>query len=114
MESPLVEAKNLVKIFPKRESILALLPRFRIRSKEKNNGALHAVDNVSITIGHNETFAVVGESGSGKTTLGMCILRLIEPTSGSLYFMGEEITDLTKGKLRRLRSAMQIVFQDPS
>ena len=110
-QTPLVEVRHLAKIFPKRDSILARLPG---RGKKPKGSAVRAVDDVSFTIGHNETFAVVGESGSGKTTLGMCILRLTEPTSGNLFFMGEEITNLKGEKMRKLRSSMQIVFQDPS
>jgi oligopeptide/dipeptide ABC transporter ATP-binding protein len=109
--SPLIEVRHLVKIFPKKGSIFS---RFSRRKEKRTDSTVRAVDDVSFTIGYNETFAVVGESGSGKTTLGMCILRLMDPTSGNLFFMGEEITALKGEKMRKLRSTMQIVFQDPS
>jgi ABC-type oligopeptide transport system ATPase subunit len=72
-----------------------------------------AVDHVTFDIQQGETFALVGESGSGKTTLGRCLLRLIEPTSGSVRFDGEEITTLSRPRVRELRRRMQMVFQDP-
>ncbi|RKS94372.1 peptide/nickel transport system ATP-binding protein/oligopeptide transport system ATP-binding protein [Microbacterium sp. AG790] len=74
---------------------------------------LRAVDDVSIDIQPAETFALVGESGSGKSTLGRLALRLIEPTSGSVEFDGEDITAAGASRLRALRRDMQMVFQDP-
>jgi ABC-type oligopeptide transport system ATPase subunit len=71
------------------------------------------VDSVSFTIAEGETFGLVGESGSGKTTTARCMLRLIEPTSGSFAFRGEEVFGLPAGRLRALRREMQMVFQDP-
>jgi len=73
-----------------------------------------AVDDVNIHIRHGETFGLVGESGCGKTTLGRVAIQLIPATSGTIYFMGENLTELNKSELRRLRPHMQIVFQDPS
>ncbi len=75
--------------------------------------AIYAVNDVSFTIGRGETLGLVGESGSGKTTVGRCILRLIEPTSGSVSFDGEEITTLDDERLRRMRHRMSLIFQDP-
>src|SRR5438093_5805846 len=72
-----------------------------------------AVNDVSFSIGRGETLGLVGESGSGKTTVGRCILRLIEPTSGSIQFEGAELTELGATDMRRKRRDMQIVFQDP-
>jgi oligopeptide/dipeptide ABC transporter ATP-binding protein len=74
---------------------------------------LKAVDEVSLTVMAGETLALVGESGSGKTTLGRTLLRLIEPTAGSIRFDGVELTTLAPADLRQLRRQMQIVFQDP-
>jgi oligopeptide/dipeptide ABC transporter ATP-binding protein len=72
-----------------------------------------AVDGVSLEVRRGEVVGLVGESGSGKTTLGRSVLRLIEPTSGSVNFDGEELTDLTPQRMKALRSRMQIIFQDP-
>jgi len=74
---------------------------------------VHAVDNVSFTIGHAETLGLVGESGSGKSTTGRCVLRLIEPTSGKILFQNIDVVRLNSGALRSLRRDIQIIFQDP-
>ena len=76
-------------------------------------GKLHAVDDLSFTIEKGKTLGLVGESGCGKSTTGRCILRLIEPTSGSVKFEGEEITTLSASQMRKKRREMQIIFQDP-
>jgi len=79
-----------------------------------NGGAkLHAVDGVNLNIYKGETVGVVGESGCGKSTLGRTILRLIEPTAGSIIYNGNDITKLGTGKMRELRKDLQIIFQDP-
>ncbi len=99
----LVEVRHLTKVFPLGESA------FGARAK----GEVHAVDDVSLEIAAGETLGLVGESGSGKSTLGRLILRLIEPSSGSVIFDGIDVLRAGGGQLRRLRRDMQIVFQDP-
>ena len=74
---------------------------------------MRAVEDVSFEIARGETLALVGESGCGKSTTGRLILRLMDPTSGSVRFKGEEIANLDKDELRRMRRHMQIIFQDP-
>jgi len=80
---------------------------------ETRRGTLSAVDDVSFSINEGETLGVVGESGCGKSTLGRAILRLHEPTSGKIFFNGENILSYDKIKMKKLRSSMQIIFQDP-
>jgi ABC-type glutathione transport system ATPase component len=100
----LVEVRDLVKVFPLDESVFGGGARRHAR----------AVDGVSLEIEAGETLGLVGESGSGKSTLGRLMLRLIEPTSGSVRFDGVDVLAPTsRGELRRLRRHMQIVFQDP-
>lgn len=79
----------------------------------KEGATLRALDGVSFTVGKGEVVGLVGESGSGKTTLGRAVLRLVEPTSGKVQLDGEEVTTLSAGDLKALRSKMQIIFQDP-
>jgi oligopeptide transport system ATP-binding protein len=76
-------------------------------------GEVRAVDGVSFEIGEGETLGLVGESGSGKSTTGYCILQLLRPTSGSVRFMGSELTELPREEIRKMRREMQIIFQDP-
>ena len=80
---------------------------------ERTVGEVKAVDGVSFEIPEGKTLGLVGESGSGKSTTGYCILQLLRPTSGSIRFMGKELTELKGEALRRMRREMQIVFQDP-
>jgi ABC-type glutathione transport system ATPase component len=100
---PLIEIRNLTKVFPHAESAFGGKPR----------GGVRAVDDVSLDIHAGETLGLVGESGSGKSTLGRLILRLIEPTSGSVSFLGRDLLAVGRGEMRRLRRDLQIIFQDP-
>jgi ABC-type oligopeptide transport system ATPase subunit len=101
---PLLEVRNLTKIFPLGESIFGAGAR----------GEVRAVDSVSLDIEAGETFGLVGESGSGKSTLGRLVLRLIEPTSGSVRFDGRDLLSASHAEMRRLRRDLQIIFQDPA
>jgi ABC-type glutathione transport system ATPase component len=103
MPSALIEIRHLTKVFPLGESILGM------RAK----GEVRAVDDVSLDIASGETLGLVGESGSGKSTLGRLILRLTEPSSGSLRFEGRDLLAAGHREMRRLRRNMQIIFQDP-
>jgi len=98
----LLVVKNLQTWFPIRKGFFS-----------KIVGYVKAVDDVSFTIKKGETLGLVGESGCGKTTTGRSILRLIEPTGGTVMFDGEDITKMPKDDLRKLRKDMQIIFQDP-
>ncbi len=100
--SDLVRTEDLKKYFPVTKGLFS-----------KVVGYVKAVDRVTLSIKKGETFGLVGESGSGKTTFGRTILRLIEPTSGRIYFENTDITNLKGKALRSIRRKMQIVFQDP-
>ncbi len=99
---PLVEIRDLTKTYTGGDSIFAGAKR-----------QVRAVDGVSLDISAGETLGLVGESGSGKSTLGRLVLRLIEPTSGSVRFDGHNLLMAGPSSLRRLRRDMQIIFQDP-
>ncbi len=98
---PLVEVSHLTKHFVRGGGLL------------QRATTVTAVDDVSFSIDEGETFGLVGESGSGKTTTGRCLLRLIEPTSGTVRFQDHDVLALSPGALRAVRRHMQIVFQDP-
>lgn len=95
MSKILLETKNLKKYF------------------KTPSGNLHAVDDININIVEGETLGVVGESGCGKSTLGRTVIRLLEPTSGEVYYKGENILEYNKKKMANMRKDMQIIFQDP-
>jgi len=100
--APLVEIRGLVKHFPVKGGVL-----------QRTVAHVKAVDGVDLTIRRGETLGLVGESGCGKTTVGRLLLRLIEPTAGSILFDGTDITKLTGAHLKPFRKRMQIIFQDP-
>jgi oligopeptide transport system ATP-binding protein len=93
----LLQVKNLVKYFP----------------IENSDDVVKAVDGVSFDVLKGETLGLVGESGCGKSTIGKCVLRLIEPTSGEIWFEDKNILSLDRKELRELRRQIQIIFQDP-
>lgn len=99
--APLLQVKNLTKAFPVRHGFLGKKTDFK------------AVDSVSFDVYPGETLGLVGESGCGKSTLSRCLLRLIEPTSGTIQFNNQPVLDLSDEKMRQLRREMQIVFQNP-
>jgi oligopeptide transport system ATP-binding protein len=102
MGDTLLQVKHLRKYFPIRGGLLS-----------REIGRVHAVDDVSFAIQRGETLGLVGESGCGKSTTGRTILRLIEPTSGEVWFEDKNVTTLDKRALRQTRKEMQIIFQDP-
>jgi peptide/nickel transport system ATP-binding protein len=99
---PLLKLKDICTWFPVRKGVFG-----------KVQGHIKAVDGVSFDVYKGEVLGLVGESGCGKTTLGRSILRLVEPTSGSIEFEGQDIRSLESGPMRRMRKRMQIIFQDP-
>src|SRR2546422_5462629 len=98
----LLEVRGLKKHFPIRSGVFGRV-----------TGHVRAVDGVDLTLDPGRTLALVGESGSGKTTLGRCVLRLIEPTSGTVTFEGRNVLDYDARTMRAARRQMQIIFQDP-
>jgi len=98
----LVEVRDLVKHFPLRGGVL-----------QRTVAVVQAVDGVSFDIERGETLGLVGESGCGKTTVGRLLLRLIEPTAGTIRFDGQDVTGLRGGDLKAYRRRVQIIFQDP-
>src|SRR3954469_22279761 len=99
---PLVEVENLTKHFPVRQGVFS-----------RTKGVVHAVEGVSLTVNRGETLGIVGESGCGKSTTARLIVRLLEPTAGTIRFDGEDITHRGQRALRPTRREMQIIFQDP-
>jgi oligopeptide transport system ATP-binding protein len=102
MSAPLLAVEGLTKQFVMRRSLLGAA-----------TSVVHAVDGVSFEIGAGETLALVGESGCGKSTVGRLALRLMEPTSGTVRFDGQDLATLSSAALRRVRAGAQLIFQDP-
>jgi peptide/nickel transport system ATP-binding protein len=102
----LLEVEDLQVHFPLRGS-------FGARLVGKNSGSVQAVDGVSFSVARGEVLGIVGESGSGKTTLGRALLRLVDPTSGSIRLEGEDVSALRERDVRAMRRKVQMVFQDP-
>ena len=100
--SVLLEVKNLVKHYPVRKGVFGRV-----------TGQVHAVDDVSFSIAEGETLGLVGESGCGKSTTGKAVLKLVEPTSGSIDWRGRRIDQLSAANMRPFRRELQAVFQDP-
>ena len=102
MSGPVLEVSDLTKHYPAGNSLLP-----------GGGGVVHAVDGVSFTLAPGEILGLVGESGSGKSTVGNCVLRLVEPTAGTIRLKGVDITHLPRRRLRPLRRELHMVFQDP-
>ena len=103
MSEPLLKVEHLSKEFPASSGVIG----------SRIGGKVHAVDDVSLEIHEGKTLGLVGESGSGKSTTGRAIMRLIEPTSGSVTFDGEDVLAMSKSQLKAFRREMQFIFQDP-
>jgi ABC-type oligopeptide transport system ATPase subunit len=97
----LLDVRELTKDFTRRRGLFG------------RSTTIRAVDRVSFAVCEGETFGLVGESGSGKTTTCRCILRLVEPTSGAVWFRGDNLLDMPEDRLRRARRHVQLIFQDP-
>jgi peptide/nickel transport system ATP-binding protein/oligopeptide transport system ATP-binding protein len=102
MSDDLVEVEHLTKRFAVKQGVFA-----------RGTAQVHAVEDVSFTVRRGETLGIVGESGCGKSTTARLILRLLVPTEGTIRFDGEDITNTSQRKLRRIRREMQMIFQDP-
>jgi oligopeptide/dipeptide ABC transporter ATP-binding protein len=103
-QPPLLQAEHVQLHYPIRYGVLI----------DRTVGVVHAVDDVSLSLPEGQTLGIVGESGCGKSTLARCMVRLLEPTGGTVRFRGRDITHLSRGPLQPFRREVQLVFQDPS
>src|SRR3954452_3177589 len=101
--TPLLEIEHVTQHFPVKSGVLV----------DRTVAKVHAVDDVTFTLREGETLGLVGESGCGKTTLSRTVLKLLDPTSGTLRFHGDDITNANRRAMRPYRREMQMVFQDP-
>jgi oligopeptide/dipeptide ABC transporter ATP-binding protein len=104
--------ENTIATAPGDEPVLRV-DDLHMHFKGRHGSQVRAVDGVSIEVRRGETLAIVGESGSGKSTLARALMRLIDPTSGRVYFHGQDLLALRKGQVRELRRNIQMIFQDP-
>ncbi len=102
MTQPILEIKNLTKRFPIHSGLLL-----------RETGAVHALENVSLSIPEGKTLGLVGESGCGKSTLGRTVIRIYDPTSGQIIFQGKDVTKFNSKELMNFRRHVQMIFQDP-
>ena len=98
----IVELENVTKHFPVRHGVFS-----------RSQGVVHAVEDVTLSVRKGETVGIVGESGCGKSTTARLMLRLLDPTAGTIRFEGQDISGLSQRRLRPLRREMQMIFQDP-
>jgi peptide/nickel transport system ATP-binding protein len=106
MKELMMKTEHLTKHYPIKTGFFKTLV-------SKENPVVHAVDDISFQIDTEEIFGLVGESGCGKTTTGKLLLRLIQPTSGKIYFKGKDIANVTEEEMRTMRQKIQVIFQDP-
>ncbi|HSW36664.1 MAG TPA: ATP-binding cassette domain-containing protein, partial [Candidatus Limnocylindrales bacterium] len=99
---PMLVVEGLKKYFPITTGVFSRV-----------TGYVKAVDGINMNILPGETYGLVGESGCGKSTAGMTILKMLQPTAGSVVFKGENVFTMNRGELRNLRKVMQVIFQDP-
>ena len=103
-QPPLLQAEHVQLYYPIKYGVLV----------DRTVGVVHAVDDVSLSLPEGQTLGIVGESGCGKSTLARCMVRLLEPTDGTLRFRGRDITHLGRKPMQPFRREVQLVFQDPS
>src|SRR5690554_1224074 len=101
-QEPILQVEHLKMYFPLTKGLLS-----------KPYSYVKAVDDISFSINENETFGLVGESGCGKSTTGKCIIRVLRPTEGDIFYRGKKISNLSKATIKPYRRELQLIFQDP-